>query len=560
MFCFACIDALCSGLPSNNPFPLKPTDDLELIASEYNQVDALAHFAWGSYLALNEIVDNNDVVNEYIQSIKSNPNSDFLIRELLYLWADNGILHQNENILKHLSEIARKNPKSVNLNLLVASAYNYRKEYDLAEDYLNEVFKEVKWSEPLIIKELSYCYLQSNQFKKLHKLLRNALSDKRLKGNFTAEYCAAISYSTLAASDNSSISMRKRVKFSRLGVLHAINAAKSFDPAESFENSNEIMVLVGLLLRQNLILPAIKLLKALRNGGWETAESTTMLAECYENINEFNNALTLWKELSKADPFNSFYHVRMGRNLKKLEQPKDALLAYKTGFYLNANPQIAFEISALYYQLNQQNEALYYAKRAPPHIPETYILQSYIFRQMNQYEYALKALQHVPNSIKDKSDEYLTVDYYLTLATMYYALNKKEEIEPTLEKAIKLDPENSEVNNFLGYYLAEEKKDLNKAEKLIRLAIAKDPENAAYLDSLAWVLFRKGKNKKAAINILRAIAFQKGKKDGIIFEHAGDIYLSLGDPNKALAYWQEALNHNIESPEKIKEKIESLKK
>ncbi len=250
----------------------------------------------------------------------------------------------------------------------------------------------------------------------------------------------------------------------------------------------------------------------------------------------------------------------MGRNLKKLEQPEDALLAYKTGFYLNSNPQIAFEISALYYQLNQQKKTLHYAKQAPPHIPETYILQSYIFKQMNQYEYALKALQRVPDSIKDNSDEYLTVDYYLTLATMYYALNKKEEIEPTLGKAMKLDPENSEVNNFLGYFLAEEKKDLKKAEKLIRLAISKDPENAAYIDSLAWVLFRMGKNKKAAANILRAIALQKEKKDGIIFEHAGDIYLSLGDSKKALAYWQEALNHNIESPEKVKEKIESLKR
>ncbi len=296
MFFFACVSILCSGRPPNSPLPLKAAHGFELTPSEYDHVDALAHFSWGSYLALAKIVDNNDVATEYIKAIKSDPNSDFLIRELLYLWADNGIFHQNEHILKHLSEIARKNPKSVNLNLLVSSAYNYRKEYDLAEKYLNEVFKEVKWSEPLVIKELSYCYLQSNQFKKLHKLLRTALSNKRLKGNFTAEYCAAISYSALAASDHPSLSSRMKIKFSKLGISHAVDAATSFDSSKSFNNANEIMVLVGLLLRQNLVLPAIKLLKALREGGWETAESKTMLAECHESVNEFSNALTLWKE------------------------------------------------------------------------------------------------------------------------------------------------------------------------------------------------------------------------------------------------------------------------
>ncbi len=429
-----CSGTLFGNYSAENPLLAKPAKDLNLTPSELRHVNALAHFAWGSYLALNDAVDNTEIADEYIASIKNNPESDYLIRELLYLWAGDSISTQNSNVVKHLSKIAREDPKLVNLNLLVSNAYIYRKEYKTAEKHLKAVFKEIKWSEPLIIKDLSYCYLHTKQYKKLHKLLRTALSDNNLKGNFTVEYCAAVSYSTVAAGDDTTLSKKMKGKFFNLGIFHAINASESFDPNKNFKNTNEILILAGLLIRQNLVPPAIKLLNGIRKNGWRTPEFTII------------------------------------------------------------------------------------------------------------------------------TDEYLTVDYYLTLAAMYYALNKKDEIIPTLKKAIQLDPGNSEANNFLGYYLAEEKKDFDKAEKLIRQALTKEPNNAAYIDSLAWVLYRKGKYKKAAANILKAIALQKENKDGIILDHAGDIYHALGDTNKALVYWEEALNYNIESSKEVKEKIKSLKK
>ena len=49
------------------------------------------------------------------------------------------------------------------------------------------------------------------------------------------------------------------------------------------------------------------------------------------------------------------------------------------------------------------------------------------------------------------------------------------------------------MNNDLGYLYAEQGKNLEKAETMIRKAVADEPENSAYLDSLGWVLFKRGK-------------------------------------------------------------------
>ena len=53
------------------------------------------------------------------------------------------------------------------------------------------------------------------------------------------------------------------------------------------------------------------------------------------------------------------------------------------------------------------------------------------------------------------------------------------------------------MNNDLGYLYAEQGKNLEKAEAMIRKAVADEPENSAYLDSLGWVLFKRGKAKEA---------------------------------------------------------------
>ena len=71
---------------------------------------------------------------------------------------------------------------------------------------------------------------------------------------------------------------------------------------------------------------------------------------------------------------------------------------------------------------------------------------------------------------------------------------------------------------------------------MIKKALKKEPENGAYLDSLGWTYFKKGDFKKAEDYLLRAISYIK---DPDIYKHLAELYVALGDKEKAREYYKE---------------------
>ena len=90
-----------------------------------------------------------------------------------------------------------------------------------------------------------------------------------------------------------------------------------------------------------------------------------------------------------------------------------------------------------------------------------------------------------------------------------------------MERILTLEPGNPDALNFVGYALAEDGRDLDRALELISKALATNPESPYYIDSLAWVLFKRGEFKKAWTEIQRAVS--KPSEDPAIWEHYGDI-------------------------------------
>ncbi|MCY2968062.1 MAG: tetratricopeptide repeat protein [Planctomycetota bacterium] len=78
------------------------------------------------------------------------------------------------------------------------------------------------------------------------------------------------------------------------------------------------------------------------------------------------------------------------------------------------------------------------------------------------------------------------------LSNVYVAKGDILKGEQILEEVFRESPEDISVNNDLGYLYADQGKNLEQAEKMLRKAVEAEPENGAYLDSLGWVLFRLG--------------------------------------------------------------------
>ena len=82
----------------------------------------------------------------------------------------------------------------------------------------------------------------------------------------------------------------------------------------------------------------------------------------------------------------------------------------------------------------------------------------------------------------------------------------------------------------------------DQAEKYITAALKHAPEDPAYLDSMAWVLYQKKAYRRAKGFILKALQLCKDRNArGVLLDHAGDILHALGEKRGAMKFWQQAV-------------------
>jgi Tfp pilus assembly protein PilF len=116
------------------------------------------------------------------------------------------------------------------------------------------------------------------------------------------------------------------------------------------------------------------------------------------------------------------------------------------------------------------------------------------------------------------------------------------------------------LNNY-AYFLSEENRELDKAEQMSKRTIEAEPDNATYLDTYAWILYRQERYEEAMQYMERALAADSVASD-VLYEHAGDICYKLGNVERALNYWKQALElqRKAESVEPKLERKVKLKK
>src|SRR3990170_7387099 len=152
----------------------------------------------------------------------------------------------------------------------------------------------------------------------------------------------------------------------------------------------------------------------------------------------------------------------------------------------------------------------------------------------------------------------------LILGLSLAQLDKHSEAKPYLKKSVELNPndlnslssyaytlsqlkENDLAINYLKQALTIKPDDVNllgtlgliyDAMKMAEIAIAADPNNTSYLDTIGWVYFKLGNYSEAKDNLEKAIEI--GGERAVMLEHLGDIMFKLGDTQKAKLLWQKS--------------------
>ena len=217
-------------------------------------------------------------------------------------------------------------------------------------------------------------------------------------------------------------------------------------------------------------------------------------------------------------------------------------------------------------------------------------IKALIYAELGKNDEALSAMQDAvdkasKNRKVPKEDRVKVVrrlEYQLT--SFYVDAKQIDKAAEILERLIKLEPESAEYRNDLGFILADNDKRLEESEKLVRKALELDAEdrkklfddgkmteaesekeNPSYVDSLGWVLYKRGKYEEARKYLLKASKDEDQGAHLEIWDHLADCLVKLDKKEEAVKVWTEALTfdddsrRDVERRKKIEIKLKALK-
>lgn len=190
-------------------------------------------------------------------------------------------------------------------------------------------------------------------------------------------------------------------------------------------------------------------------------------------------------------------------------------------------------------------------------------LKGWVQREAGEFDNSAKTYESVLERIdkdktlkKDQKAEFAERARYL-LSGVYIDAKQVDKATEHLQALLKEKPDDATYNNDLGYIWADNDKNLDEAEKLIRKAIdqdrkdrkanpeltpGEDKDNAAYLDSLGWVLFKQKKYAEAKKYLQEAVKDKEGQHIEI-FDHLGDVLQALNEKEAAIDAWKKGIEH-----------------
>lgn len=124
------------------------------------------------------------------------------------------------------------------------------------------------------------------------------------------------------------------------------------------------------------------------------------------------------------------------------------------------------------------------------------------------------------------------------------------------DQAIEIDPNNVSILNNYAYFLTLCNRDLDKAERMSAKTVQAEPQNATFLDTYAWVFYKRKEYTMAQLYIEMAIKNER-RPSSDIYDHYGDILLAVGNKQEALKQWEKALELDAGNKELL-EKVEKL--
>lgn len=201
---------------------------------------------------------------------------------------------------------------------------------------------------------------------------------------------------------------------------------------------------------------------------------------------------------------------------------------------VSRDPGVSIRLAGAYARLGRSRDALRVFKRLQKLQPDNPDFAYYLALAHAEVGNARSARRWFSRTV---ALDPARTEAHFHLALSWDKAGKFEKAATSLRRVIALNPGHHIALNYLGYSWADRGENVEEALALVRRAVALDPENPAYADSLGWAYFQLNRTTEA-VAVLAAAAPKAD--DAVVWRHYGDALEKGGDLAAARRAWREA--------------------
>lgn len=506
-------------------------------AAAVDTMSASVKYALASYyLQLNKPQIAYDMIKDAARIDKDNYWYGMMLANL----AQN--LGDNEQAEKAYQTLIANNPQKPELNYMLAETYAQKGEYQKAIDSYEKMEQSMGIMEPITLQKV-----------KLYKALKNdekayAEVEKLIKA-YPQEIGYLILLGDIYLNDNKDDKALEM--YGRAEKMEPDNGYLLVSKANYYNRKGDKEKYLG------------EIRKALSNKKIDVETKvkilTDYLSDLLQKKENLDQAYQLFSELVDMHPQEESIYSLYAEFLLSQKKYKEAGEQLQVAVDLAPNnKQYWLQLMGVNMQLGELDEVITVGEKALTYIPDAAEIYMYMgsgYAMQKDYDKAIGILKRGISHL-DENNNALVSDYYGQLGDSYYLSGDKDKAFEAFENALLHNPKNTGVLNNYSYFLALDKRDLSKAERMSGDVIKIEPDNPTFLDTYAWVFFQQGNYTLAKIYLQNALN-KGGDKSADLLEHYGDVLFMLGEVDEALQYWEKAKDAGSESevlPRKIKDK------
>ena len=282
------------------------------------------------------------------------------------------------------------------------------------------------------------------------------------------------------------------------------------------------------------------------------------LGFAYERLGSYTEAADVYEEAVELLPNNLAFELRLAEAYAESDRSAEAMTVVRRARTRHPTElslaRLEAELLGGDGDVDAGVNVLQDALSANTGEPMAYVVLADFYSAHDRVDDAVELLE----TAEGRFPSDVTIPFQL--GAVFEQHDRVVDAERAFRRVLERDPVHAATLNYLGYMLADRGERLDESVTLLERAIAIDPDNGAYLDSLGWAYLKLDRLDLAETHLRRAS--EQLLQNSVIQDHLGDLMSRLGRYDEAITAWERALAGDREEiePATIERKIRDARR